>query len=276
MWTGLHALDGVDLLYSGSRRITQTGDAVDLRAGALKEWPGERGARSLETIVFHNSFATTHDVLYADQVWDPGQQLFIQQARTDTNYDHTNTWGAQLQYEIPLATPGWRIGWLATANRVSQPNVPNDDVLSIPRNPGHVNAYELGAGVSRTYGSSLFGMDLVYQPAWSTTSDTAFENDFRFSNAVFRMGVSHDVLPVRLEKTLAVQLGLMVRDWTRQGAGPGAIRCGRDLRADSQSHVGGCIRSDRHVQRRHHRPGRQDDRKPLLVFERPPAHRRRA
>src|SRR6185503_811873 len=65
-WTGLHALDGVEVLYNGSRGLTQTGDVLDLRVGALKEWPGERGMRSLEGILFHNRFAATHEVLFAD------------------------------------------------------------------------------------------------------------------------------------------------------------------------------------------------------------------
>jgi len=60
-------------------------------------------------------------------------------------------------------------GWLATANRTSQPNTPNTDVLNIPQDPGHANAYELGVGVSRSSGPALFGMDVVYQPIWSTT-----------------------------------------------------------------------------------------------------------
>src|SRR5206468_8981662 len=38
LWTGLHALDGVDLLYSGSIRVKQSGDALDFRIGALKQW----------------------------------------------------------------------------------------------------------------------------------------------------------------------------------------------------------------------------------------------
>ncbi len=206
-WAKLRAIDGVDMLYPGSTRVEQFGETSELRFGLLKEW---LNGQSLDAIVVHNRFRMTHDVTFLDTFWDPGSQRLLQTPRVERNRDVTDRWGVQLKYGHPLAG-GWRIGWLATANRVSQPNVPNDDVLSIPRNPGHVNAYELGAGVSRTYGSSLFGMDLVYQPAWSTTSDTAFENDFRFSNAVFRMGVSHDVLPVRLEKTLALQLGLMVR-----------------------------------------------------------------
>src|SRR5437762_1351954 len=72
LWTGLHALDGVDLLYSGSLRVKQTGHAIDVRMGALKEWAGERGARSLEAIVVHNRFAATHNVVYVGPFWDPG------------------------------------------------------------------------------------------------------------------------------------------------------------------------------------------------------------
>src|SRR5690349_13003952 len=63
LWTGLHALDGVDLLYSGSQSVVQTGHAIDVRMGALKEWDGARGARSLEAIVVHNRFAATHNVV---------------------------------------------------------------------------------------------------------------------------------------------------------------------------------------------------------------------
>jgi len=232
MWTGLHALDGVDLLYNGSRRITQRGDALDLRAGASREWPGERGARSLEAIVFHNSFATTHDVLYADQVWDPGQQLFIEQARTDTNYDHTNTWGAQLQYEVPLATPGWRIGWLATANRATHPKIPNYDLANvavIPRDPGTSYAYNLGIGLSKVLGPARFGVDAIYEPirshTWADASvpivtfsgDTiapggkTIENRFSFSNALLRIGVGRDIDLENAKRAFGLQLGLVLR-----------------------------------------------------------------
>ncbi|HEV2672288.1 MAG TPA: hypothetical protein VGU74_14440 [Gemmatimonadales bacterium] len=231
-WTGLHALDGVDLLYSGSRRIAQTGDALDLRAGALKEWPGQRGARSLEAIVFHNSFATTHDVLYADLVWDPGQQLFVAEARTDTNYDHTNTWGAQLQYEIPLATPGWRIGWLAIVNRATHPKIPNYDIANIaviPRDPGTSYAYNLGIGLSKVLGPARFGVDAIYEPirshTWADASvptvtfggDTiapggkTIENHFSFSNTLLRIGVGRDVDLENAKRALGLQLGLVLR-----------------------------------------------------------------
>jgi len=142
--------------------------------------------------------------------------------------DISQRWGVQIKYERPLPEPGWRIGWLATANRTSQPNTPNTDALNIPQDPGHANAYELGVGVSRRSGPALFGMDVVYQPIWSTTwaeasTPTAtsggglipvggrtIENGFHFSNALFRMGFSHEVgrSPT---KTTALQLGLVVR-----------------------------------------------------------------
>src|SRR5438445_11957522 len=69
LWTGLHALDGVDLLYSGSIRVKQTGHAIDVRMGAWKEWPGERGARSLVEIVMLNRIMDTHNGHYYVQDW---------------------------------------------------------------------------------------------------------------------------------------------------------------------------------------------------------------
>ncbi len=232
LWTGLHALDGVDLLYSGSLRVKQTGHAIDLRMGALKEWPGERGARSLEAVVLHNRFAATHNVLYVDQFWDPGLQQFVPELRSDQNLDHTNTWGAQLKYQMPLAPPGWRIGWVATLNRATHPKLPNYDITNvaiIPWDPGRSYAYNLGVGLSKVMGPSTFGVDAIYEPIRSYTwadavaptatlgGDTigiggkTVENRFRFSNAVFRIGVGRDIDLEHSNKALGIQFGLMMR-----------------------------------------------------------------
>ncbi len=230
-WTTLHALDGVDLLYEGNRGITQTGNALDLRVGALKEWPGERGARALEAIVVHNRFSTTHNVLFADVFWDPNQQIFEEQARVDTNYDRTKTWGAQLQYQIPLATPGWRIGWLATANRSTHPNGPAYQIgnVGVPQDPGHSSAYNLGIGVSKVLGPARFGADAIFEPIRSYTwadataplatlnGDTlaqgakTLENRFSFANALLRIGVGRDVDLQGTNNTIGLQLGLVLR-----------------------------------------------------------------
>jgi len=224
-WAKLRALDGVDLLYPGSARVTQYGETFDARLGLLKEWEGDR---SFEAIVLHERFRMTHDVTFLESFWDPGTQQFRQSARLERNRDFSKRWGAQVKYERPLTASGWRIGWLATANRMSQPNAPNTDLLNIPQDPGHANAYEVGVGVSRTYGPAVFGMDVVYQPIWSTTWAVAstptatldggliplggrtVENGFHFSNALFRMGFSHEVVR-SLSKTAALQLGLLVR-----------------------------------------------------------------
>src|SRR5216117_2792064 len=172
LWTGLHALDGVDLLYSGSRRVEQTGHAIDFRVGALKEWPGERGARSLEAVVLHNRFAATHSVLYVDKFWDPGLQQIVFEPRTDHNFDRTNTWGAQFEYRMPLATPGWRIGWALTINRATHPKLPDYDITNvavIPWDPGRSYAYNLGLGLSKVLGPATFGVDAIYEPIRSYT-----------------------------------------------------------------------------------------------------------
>lgn len=228
LWNGLHALDGVDLLYAGSRRIVQSGHSLDLRLGALKEWPGTRGARSLEALLFHNRFAATHEVTYADLFWDPATLQFQEQARIERNFDHTNTWGLQLDYQVPLAAPGWRFGWLATANRSSHPKIPNYELANlpvIPRDPGRTSAFNLGVGLSKVRGPARFGVDLLYEPiasyTWAdaaapvltTAGDTiaaggkTIENRFRFSNAQFRIGFDQIL---QANGMTAFQLGLIV------------------------------------------------------------------
>jgi len=214
LWNGLHAVDGVDLMYANSRRLEQSGHSVDLRLGALKEWRRDSadggGIRSLEAILLHNRFAATHEVTYADAFWNPNTQQFEEQPRIEENHDQTNTWGLQLNYQMPLGAPGWRIGWLALANRASHPTIPNyelTNVQTIPRDPGYTHAYNLGMGASKVDGTARFGIDLIYEPISSYTwADAAaptptadgdtipaggktIENRFRFSNAWFRMGV---------------------------------------------------------------------------------------
>jgi hypothetical protein len=221
MWAGLKAVDGVDLLYAGSDAIRQSGHALDLRVGLLKEWAGDR---SLEAVVLHNRFAMTHDVTYLDWVWDPGAQQTVQVPRLEVNRDRTTTWGLHVEHERPLGRAGWRVGGLATANRLSHPKIPNYEIVNIPRDPGHSSAFNVGLGLSRVRGATTFGVDAVYEPIWSHTwADAAaatvtaggdtipaggrtIENRFRFSNTQFRIGVSQE-----LSKVAALQLGLALR-----------------------------------------------------------------
>ena len=229
LWSGLHALDGVDLLYSGSQRVEQSGHALDLRLGLLKEW---EGGRALEAVLLHNRFAATHDVTYVDVIWDPGLQTLVERARLEENADRTNTWGLHLKYARPIGASGWRVGWVTTVNRLSHPKIPNYELANvpvIPRDPGHSFAYNFGIGLSKTRGPATFGIDAIFEPIRSYTwADAAtpvttalgdtiaaggktVENRFRFANALLRMGVSRDVELRGLGKAGELQLGLVVR-----------------------------------------------------------------
>jgi hypothetical protein len=229
LWSGLRALDGVDLLYAGSRRVEQRGYTLDARLGLLKEW--ENG-RSLEAMLLHNRFAATHDVTFVELFWDPALQRTAERARLEQNDDRTNTWGLHLEYERPIGASGWRVGWLATANRLSHPKIPNYELANvpvIPRDPGRSSAYNFGIGLSKRRGPATFGVDVTFEPIRSYTwadaptsvttilGDTiaaggkTVENRFRFANAVFRMGASRDVELQGLGKAVGLQLGLVVR-----------------------------------------------------------------
>lgn len=225
-WSRLRAVDGVDLLYSGSAGVRQLGHMVDFRFGALQEWDN---GRTLEAVLLFDRYVMTHDVAYLDLFWDPGAQRFNQRSRLDRNLDRTNTWGAHVAYERPLTAPGWRLGWLATANHMTHPKIPNYSIMSIPRDPGSSNAFNLGVGVSRTQGGATFGVDVIYEPIWSHTwSDAAvpvatmlgdtiapggkiIDNRFQFSNALLRLGVATDFAAPSRVPSAGMQLGLVVR-----------------------------------------------------------------
>ncbi|GBD32651.1 hypothetical protein HRbin33_01624 [bacterium HR33] len=220
-WAGLNAIDGVDLLYAGSFGIKQYGNAMDLRAGLLKDW--EEG-RTLEILALYNRFRMAHDVFYLDPVWDPNTQLVGWKPRMERNLDWNDIFGLHLEYRRPLSADGWKVGWIATYNRMSHPQIPNYEIMSIPKDPGYSNAFNFGIGISREREKVSFGVDLVYEPIWSRTwadaeapvqgasgivipaGQRTVENDFRFSNILFRTGVTRD-----LGDAVAFQLGLALR-----------------------------------------------------------------
>src|SRR6185369_13481517 len=62
-WSHLNVIDGVDMLYAGSRAVNQHGASLDLRVGLLKEFAA---GQSLEVMLLHNAFDMTHDVTWSD------------------------------------------------------------------------------------------------------------------------------------------------------------------------------------------------------------------
>ncbi|HJU73861.1 MAG TPA: hypothetical protein VJ717_08950 [Gemmatimonadaceae bacterium] len=228
----LAAEEGIDLLYSGSDRIQQAGHASDMRIGVVKDWAEKH--RSFEVMILRSQFDMTHDVHYPALIEfrPPNQQIPIPE-RQEHNRDHTRMWGAHTEYSQAVGTNGWRIGWLATANRLSHPKIPDyriREVITVPRDPGRTWAYNLGFGLGRSYGLSTFGFDVVIEPMFSTTwaealGDTVsrtgtsiprgghtVDNRNRFSNAMLAFGFGHET-PLNADSTerFGFQVGLGVK-----------------------------------------------------------------
>ena len=230
-WSGLRDMDGVDLLYAGSRNIDQHGSAMDVRVGALKMWPGDR---ALEATLLHNYYGMTHDVTWTSAFWDPNTRSTVFRDRLEQNLDQNKVWGMHLRYSQPIADAGWRIGTVMTTNLMSHPKLPEyqiAQVATIPWDPGRSAAYDLGVGIAKAAGPTRFGFDAIYEPikthTWGESPDsivTPFgtrppgakttENWFRFSNAIVRTGVSREIPmdslrislhAVRLEAGLALR-----------------------------------------------------------------------
>lgn len=238
------AMDGVDMMYTGSTRVGQTGDAFDARIGLLREITDDE---SFELVAVHNRLRMRHDVSFVDLVWDPATQGTVGIPRADRNFDHTSTWGLHAGYQRPIPGTAWRVGGIVTANHMEHPRVPRFDVMSVPADPGRSDALNLGVGLSRQQGSETFGLDFVYEPmrshSWAEApAPTATvtggtipagaplnDNRFRFSNANIRMGFGWDLDPGSRGRGATMQLGLMVR----------AVR----FRMDQQDFVTGTTRS---------------------------------
>jgi hypothetical protein len=231
LWSGLNDIDGVDLLYTGSSNVNQHGSALDVRLAMLKEWSGQR---AFEATLLHDHFGMTHDVTWLDSFWDPNTRLITQRARVDHNLDRTITWGLNLGYSQPLADSGWHIGGLLTTNLASHPKLPDyqiTQVMTIPWDPGHSAAYDIGLGVAKSRGATTFGLDAIYEPIRTHTWGEAptsivtlagtipaggktTENHFKFSNAIVRTGIGQEI-PIDTVhgtvKSIRLELGLALR-----------------------------------------------------------------
>ena len=204
-WWGLNVVDGVELYYSGNQSVRQHGDALDLRLGVLKELG--RG-QSLEAVVVRNHFSVDQDVSFTDVFWNPNERQMTFVPRVEPNADHTETWGLHLAYSRPLGDSTWRVGAIATGNRIRQPSLPGYDLPLVPADAGTAQAYNLGAGIARITGPLTMGFDAIFEPITSRTWDEAekevetvagsllnagtrtLDNHFRFTNAVARLGIA--------------------------------------------------------------------------------------
>ena len=223
----LEAEQGIDQLYSGSDRILQDGSAADVRVGLTRQWGEDR---NFEVVLLRSRFDMTHDVHWPGFRQFVGPGVFTDVAeRSENHRDHTTKWGAHSEYSRPVGAEGWKLGVLGTVNRLSHPKIPDyriNDVITVPRDPGHTWAYNAGLGMSRVMGKATFGFDVVLEPMFSTTwaeaaRDTVsargvtipkgghtVDNEFRFNNSLLRFGFEHMAPPSDSGTHFGVQFGL--------------------------------------------------------------------
>ena len=219
---GLNAMDDLDLLYAGSDRLTQSGTLRDYRLGFTKDW----GERRFDAVLVTNRTNVSQNVHYTFYTRDSVNETTRITQFAEDNVDETTIWGAHTQYVQPVGD-GWRVGWLATANRLSHPKIPDYRIQNIPRDPGNTTAFNIGAGASHREGADLVAIDVIMEPMYSRTwgtaaNDTAVasggvlhagertvDNRFTFSNVHLRFGASHDFAVSRDSATAwTIQYGL--------------------------------------------------------------------
>ena len=212
-----HAVDGIGLLYADSHGLESSGVAATFRLGLLGE---ASDGRSFEAVAVHSRTRMVHDVTYAEWLWDPEAQMPTMTPREERNAEDADVWGLQLLHARPIA-PGWRIGWLVTANLASHPAVPRYDnprngVTDIAAGRGETRAWNIGVGVARDDGPVSIGADLVYEPIRSLIrgedgTGPTIENRIHYSNGIARIGAAREW---RLARGLGVadaRLGLAAR-----------------------------------------------------------------
>jgi hypothetical protein len=218
MWSDLNAMEGMELLFTGSHNVRQRGHRSELRVGALKEWRG----RSLEAVVLHTRQAMRYDVGYAHLFWDPGtrsQQLFTYEAASATE---SRMHGVHLQYGMPLKDSTWRLGAIATANVMRESGAPYYEFMGIPRDPSRTRAFNVGVGMSRQRGPVTFAVDAILEPAWRRATGLADtlaalveanreDSYFRFHNAVLRGAIARNFPMSGTSNHLRLQAGTELR-----------------------------------------------------------------
>jgi hypothetical protein len=224
-WWRLNALDGVELFYPTSQRVRQHGEASDVRLGILKDFG--RG-HSLEAVALHNRLAMNQDVGFDETLWDPTLRTFTFRSRVVPNASETDTWGLHLAYLRPIADSAWRVGVILTGNRITQPRLPGYSLPEVPGDAGRAQAFNIGAGISRTGGPFVVGLEGLYEPIWSRSwvradepmdardgtsieaGTNVLENRFHFHNGVARLGLAA-ALPIAGGHALTLETGGQLR-----------------------------------------------------------------
>lgn len=230
-WSRLGALDGLHLLYAGTDRAVVSGESVDLRIGATREWSGEQ---IVDVVLLHHRYRSTHAVHYPEVrgTTDPFiPPVVITPARIERHHDDVLTSGAHVEYRQPIGTGKWRLGAVATFNRRFHPKIPQyelERVVPIPRDPGRTDGFNAGMGLARVSDRLVVAADVLIEPMFSHTwanaeRDTILptgrvlrygahtvDNRFRFANHRVRVSLANRWFDVNPSTWVGFQAGLDV------------------------------------------------------------------
>jgi hypothetical protein len=225
--SGLHselgAVDGVNMLYGRAWAIDQQGTLNEVRLGLAHDLGRDR---ALEGTITRTHLDMSHDVDYFEWRWPADVPPWSQPPTTvfwqEHNRDRTLTWGTRLRYSQPLDELS-RIGLIVAGSTKAHPDIPNYNVVDIPRDPGNTAVFNIGAGVSRREAGATLAMEIILEPGRSHTwafadtvialpsgatlqpGDKTVDNQFRFLN--WNLGIGFENERARS----AYQLGLRVR-----------------------------------------------------------------
>ena len=224
--SGLHsrlrAMEGMELLFTGSHNVRQRGDHSELRLGLLKEW----GTRSLEVVALDRRLDMSYVAGYAEQYWDPATRQPRTQTRDVRTSMDSRTTGLHVEYDMPVRDSTWRAGAVFTVNHLSESKAPYYEFMGIPLDPSHTRAFNLGVGLSRRRGPVTLALDAVLEPIWRRSSgvvDTSSlaifapgtnveDSYFKFRNVVLRGGVARDIVVPGSDNRLRLQFGAQMRN----------------------------------------------------------------
>ena len=181
----IRGVDGVYLLYPNATHLSQKGSAKQFRMGVSGTLANEDHWSLLGSRYIFKILQTEQNVV---------------------NKDENNGWLIQANYLKKISAP-LTLGILITADWRYHPKIPEYPLAGIPRDPGNTQALNFGLGLKWQNETTLFGLDMIYEPIdVKTWADAATEltrwdgliyhagavimrNDYRFANRLIRAGV---------------------------------------------------------------------------------------